>query len=132
MTLSEFKAWFEGYTEGLEAAPTKAQFDRIKEKVKLIDGAPVVQTIWLDYYRRYYPTYVPYPTPVWGQPYLGGVTFGGMSYAGNATAGAQGRADAQAYSNNFNAADLKLVGQQASTFDSHSAMYALGKAEAIN
>lgn len=34
MTLSEFKAWFEGYTEGFEGAPSVAQFERIKEKLR--------------------------------------------------------------------------------------------------
>ena len=36
MTLSEFKAWFEGFTESMEKAPTPNQWERIKERVAKI------------------------------------------------------------------------------------------------
>ncbi len=62
MTLQEFKAWFEGYTEGLEATPTKAQFDRIKERVKMIDGTPMTYPIFVASPTR--PLF-PYWTPSW-------------------------------------------------------------------
>lgn len=39
MTLAEFKAWFEGYTEAIEGAPTAAQFDKIKKKVATLNVA---------------------------------------------------------------------------------------------
>ena len=64
MTLSEFKAWFEGYTEGLEGAPTKAQFDRIKEKVKEISGTPTSYPIFVDRYRQWV------QPNQWGSPYV--------------------------------------------------------------
>ena len=43
MTVSEFKAWFEGYTENLnsEVAPSKKQWTRIKERIAEIKEAPV-------------------------------------------------------------------------------------------
>lgn len=118
MQLAEFKAWFEGYTEGLEAAPTKAQFDRIKEKVKEIDGKPITQTIYLrdywhpPYYYDRYRYYIIHPNDVGGMsPTMGslsGVATGGsLGTAGNATASAAG-------------------------FNSVHAMYALGKAESMN
>lgn len=53
MTLQEFKAWFEGYTEAIETAPTKAQFARIKEQVAKIDGSPVTRTVYEHIYREY-------------------------------------------------------------------------------
>lgn len=112
MTLSEFKAWFEGYTEGLEAAPTKAQFDRIKEKVKEIDGAPITHTVFVD---RYWPPYYYSST---GRHYG---TVGGVWLQGVGAASPQGRA--QQFGQN------QLAQNQ---FDSHSAMYALGKADALN
>lgn len=67
MTLSEFKAWFEGYTEGIEGVPTAAQFARIKEKVKAIDGTPITQTIFMERYRPYWDRsdFFPRPVPVW-------------------------------------------------------------------
>jgi len=104
MQLSEFKAWFEGYTEGLEAAPTKAQFDRIKEKVKEISGTPVTYPVYIDRYvepyRRYWTTYMSGAVGI-GAATMGSMQ-GGIDYAGDASA----------------------------SFESHSAMYALGKAEA--
>lgn len=104
MTLSEFKAWFEGYTEGLEAAPTKAQFDRIKEKVKEIDGTPVTP-IYID---RYWPVWQPTPAYPWRQDWY------------STTNVAQ-----------TNIGDFVVAGVDAA-FDGHAAMYALGRADAAN
>jgi hypothetical protein len=50
MTLSEFKAWFEGFTEDMDGAPTAKQFKKIKAKVADIDGAPVPIHIFRDRY----------------------------------------------------------------------------------
>lgn len=33
MTLAEFKAWFEGYTEGMNGPPSGPQWDRIKARI---------------------------------------------------------------------------------------------------
>jgi hypothetical protein len=60
MTLAEFKAWFEGFTESIEAAPTEKQFKRIKAKVAQIDGSAVTYPIFVD---RYWPS--PRPLPYW-------------------------------------------------------------------
>jgi hypothetical protein len=63
MTLAEFKAWFEGFTEGMEAAPDEKQWERIKARVKEINGVAVTKTVFVDHYvepyRRYWPN-VPY------------------------------------------------------------------------
>lgn len=125
MTLSEFKAWFEGYTEGLEAAPTKAQFDRIKEKVKEISGAPITQTVFLDRYRDY--------QRHWGQPvwYGGsaGYSVGSVGQgAGNAVLMSLGSVPhAAPQSARYLAGDNQTV-----EWDSHAAMYAVGKADAMS
>lgn len=109
MTLSEFKAWFEGYTEGLEAAPTKAQFDRIKEKVKEISGTPVSYPVYID---RYVEPYRRYWGQYWGATGVGYATSNSVAtYAANAAFAPKGDSVTE-------------------TFDSHAAMYALGKAEA--
>lgn len=116
MTLSEFKAWFEGYTEGLEAAPTKAQFDRIKEKVKLIDGAPVTYPVYVD---RYWPQPSPwYGTHPWRTYTTYSANNGATSGLGQATSNVQ--------------LVTTVQNDAAKSFDSHAAMYALGKAEAVN
>lgn len=62
MTLSEFKAWFEGFCEGIDGAPTPEQWVKVKEKVALLsppapfhDPRPVPLGQWA-------------PAPVWCQP----------------------------------------------------------------
>lgn len=53
MTLSEFKAWFDGYTENMDETPNKKQWKRIQARVKEIDGQTVTERVYLD---RYWPT----------------------------------------------------------------------------
>lgn len=48
MDLSEFKAWFEGFTESMNSPPNKKQWDRIKEKIDAIDGRAVVYREYVD------------------------------------------------------------------------------------
>lgn len=55
MTLSEFKAWFEGFTEDMDGAPSVKQFDKIKSKVEEIDDKPIEKTVFIDRYRDYFP-----------------------------------------------------------------------------
>lgn len=43
MTPSEFKAWFDGFTEAFTGCPTKAQWARIKDRVAEIDGKPITE-----------------------------------------------------------------------------------------
>ena len=53
MNLPEFKAWFEGFTESLTAAPNAQQWTRIKEKIgKIKDEPPTSRTVFVDYYER--------------------------------------------------------------------------------
>ncbi len=54
MTPSEFKAWFEGFTEAFSGVPTKVQWARVKERVAEIDGKPVTERVFID---RYWPQY---------------------------------------------------------------------------
>ncbi len=119
MTLAEFKAWFEGYTESMDSTPSEKQWTRIKARVKEIDGTPVTREIFVD---RYWPTW---PRPLWDLTYCGNNT-GLKTTAGdsgaaapyyNATWVANGNGDGALFVN-----DEK--------FDVHATMYALGKAEA--
>lgn len=131
MTLSEFKAWFEGFTESIEgkSAPTQKQWARIKEKVALIDGAPITQHIyvdrWVQPYRHYWDRY-------W--------TTAGMASGDNvAFLNAVGRNDGigvasaegtvfTGYSDGVQRGPL--IGELTATFDSHAAMRELGRVEA--
>ncbi|RTL71804.1 MAG: hypothetical protein EKK41_08030 [Hyphomicrobiales bacterium] len=105
MKLDEFKAWFEGFTESMERAPTAKQWKRIKERVAEIDGAPVTERIYLD---RYWPVVQPLYQP-W---YV------------NSPHWRRASASTTQYQNGLSSS---LQGQ----FDGVSAMYAAGQAEAL-
>lgn len=63
MTLSEFKAWFEGFSEIMDGNPDEKQWERIKARVAEINGSvttyPVFVDRYVEPYRRYWPN-VPY------------------------------------------------------------------------
>lgn len=113
MTNSEFKAWFDGFTEAIDKTPTIKQWARIKARVKEINGSPVTYPVYVD---RYWPTVRPY----WGLPYGGYAVSGNAASAGNMQA------------NNNAQSLLASVGQNQTEFDSSVAMHALGRAEAMN
>lgn len=50
MNLSEFKAWFEGFTENMDGEPNAKQWKRIKARVAEITPDP---TPWPVYIERY-------------------------------------------------------------------------------
>lgn len=60
MTLSEFKAWFEGFTETLEGPPNAKQWKRIQARVKEISGQPITERVYIDRYRDYFRSYLAY------------------------------------------------------------------------
>lgn len=68
MHLTEFKAWFQGYTEEMDAPPNKAQWAKIKKRVAEITAdytpTPVFIEKWVHPYRRYWqqPEYVAWRT----------------------------------------------------------------------
>lgn len=105
MTPTEFKAWFDGFTEAFGGCPTKAQWARIKTRVAEIDGRPITERHYID---RYWPLYRDCYFTTWGSvPGLYGTNLSAM--CGNNTAAAQ-----------------STIG---SSFTSSNAMYALGQAE---
>ena len=63
MTLSEFKDWFEGFTESMDGPPTAKQWKRIKRRVSEIDGDPITERIYIDRYIRPYRSW--WPNDVW-------------------------------------------------------------------
>lgn len=54
MNLSEFRAWFEGFTENISGVPTKKQWARIKERVEEITPDPTPWPIFIERYVRPY------------------------------------------------------------------------------
>lgn len=58
MTLQEFKAWFDGFTENIgEKVPTQKQWKRIKERVSEIDGTAISYPVYIDRWIHPYPRY---------------------------------------------------------------------------
>lgn len=56
MTLNEFKAWFDGFSEGMDGPPGENQWERIKARVGEITGNPVTHTYFYDHYWPPYPS----------------------------------------------------------------------------
>lgn len=58
MHLSEFKAWFEGFTEDMDGPPSPKQWRKIQARVKEITADYTPATVFIDRYvypyRRYY------------------------------------------------------------------------------
>jgi hypothetical protein len=52
MDLSEFQAWFEGYTEEMKGVPTKEQWSKIKKRVKEITPEPTPMPVFVNRYVR--------------------------------------------------------------------------------
>ena len=127
MKLDEFKAWFEGFTESMEGAPTAKQWKRIKERVGEIDGVPISHTVYVD---RYWPSV----QPLYYRQYPTWTFFGNANIPTSAQCYSAGTGNAQI----FGAGHGKSAHDVSSNnypgvpaFDSHSAMYAAGKAEAL-
>lgn len=68
MNLSEFKSWFEGFSEGIEDRPTKKQWERIKARADEIVPQATPLPVFIDRY-RYLPAYWH-----WNPAYVGGWT----------------------------------------------------------
>ena len=120
MTPTEFKAWFDGFTENCDGPPNEKQWDRIKARVAEINGVSITYPVFVERYRDwpryYYNGFYPNST---SPAYCGGAqwlsnTFG-TQLAATQTAGVQGSFNQEAFSNNF---------------DSTAAMYAAGRADA--
>lgn len=131
MTLSEFKAWFEGFTENLAGAPSAKQFEKIKAKVGEITGAPVTYPIYVD---RYVHPYRPYWDRFWAST-AGDATSTKATW-GEAISSLQavGRNDGVGVANfaifGPSAGRTDAGPNQTIEFDSHAAMRELGKMEA--
>lgn len=64
MTLNEFKAWFEGFSETMDGAPNEKQWERIKTRVGEINGSAISYPIFVD---RYVRPYRDWYSPSWVQ-----------------------------------------------------------------
>ena len=71
MTKSEFKAWFEGFSENIEKTPSPVQWKKIKDRVKEIDDTPTTYPVFVDRYRDIYRDIY--------RPYYGGNVYCGVT-----------------------------------------------------
>ncbi len=63
MNLSEFKAWFEGFTEDMDKPPTAKQWKRVKARVEEITSEPTPWPVFVERYFQPYRRY--YSEPQW-------------------------------------------------------------------
>ncbi len=107
MTLIEFKAWFEGFSEVMEGPPDEKQWERIKARVSEINGTATPYPVFIDRYvepyRRYWPN-VPYCAasssgPLVGQSGMAGVETNNGSFNSNAAMMDLGKAEYKAMLN---------------------------------
>jgi len=121
MTLQEFKAWFEGFTDGMGDKPNAAQWKKIKAKVAKIDGSVTTYPVFVD---RYWPR-------SWHGPYYGGPSW--VTQSSNGGTGQISNNVAQTLS-----AGAAPIGKNATTdleeaqllFDGSQAFADLGRLEA--
>ena len=65
MHISEFRAWFEGFTEDMTKPPNAKQWGRIKKRVKEITAESTPWPIFIDRYVRPYRDFWPRPQSTW-------------------------------------------------------------------
>ena len=95
MNLSEFKAWFEGFTEEMDGPPNAKQWKKIKSRVAEITSDPTPFPIIVDRYIR--------PLgPIWCGPWT-------ASYQGNNSTA--GLSNTQAF-NMVGKCDAKMIAAQ--------------------
>ena len=127
MTLAEFKAWFDGFTESMEGVPSDKQWERIKARVAEIDNKPVTYPVFVDRYRPYWLFANNWPTHG-TQMLCSSMSTAGDIGALSQNAGAVG-ARAMTAESHASLSGVKIGRQRPSEFDSSAAMLDLGKAE---
>lgn len=83
MNLSEFKAWFEGFTEDMDGPPNSKQWKRIKKRVSEITSEPTPYPIFVDRYVRPYPQWWTTWGTITGSPTYPSVTLMNTGTADN-------------------------------------------------
>ena len=74
MTPTEFKAWFDGFTENIKGVPSAKQWERIKERVKEVEGDAYVWRYDIrPWWPQWYVTTAPAPL---GNPAHTEITWG--------------------------------------------------------
>jgi hypothetical protein len=87
MTPSEFKHWFEGFTEAMHGLPNSKQWARIQERVKEINDVVTSYPIFVEKYwpARRWNEYTSYYGATWGGSSLDAVGIGLDSAVGKSS-----------------------------------------------
>lgn len=131
MTPSEFRSWFDGFTEAMDGPPSQKQWERIQARVKEITGTPTTYPVFVE---RYWPAIHPvlkYPAvPYWQTQ---GISTCSRADGVGAISLNAGPCDGKVGSVAFSTTTPVRRGDGGTVlanFDSHAAMNALGKADA--
>lgn len=85
MHLSEFQAWFEGFTEEMKGPPNKDQWAKIKKRVKEITADYTPAPIFIDRYVQPWRRYLDNDWVTWSaHSTLSAPTLADWSHAGKA------------------------------------------------
>ncbi len=124
MNLSEFKAWFGGFTENMDGPPGEKAWRRIQARIEEIKDAP--PTSYPVYIDRYWNNY---PRPWWDytSPYYGSV---GMSMQAALNNVQQAPQNYQAVPNGTGSPTTITYNPTTITYNPGDAFRALGRADA--
>lgn len=139
MNLSEFKAWFEGFTESMDRPPGEKAWKRIQDRIKSIKSdEPTARHVFHEYYERPWRRWYGYG-PHWGDVVGIGASAVQMGLNGGQTALQVGDvASSMAIGSSQNAASgvyphpdsISTVVDE--RFDAAAAFNKLGRAEALS
>lgn len=119
MNLSEFKAWFEGFTESMDGPPGEKAWKRITDRIKSIKSdEPTTKHVFREYYER--------PWHRWYDR----VSCSGAMPSGGLQGGTMNFSHASQLLACNSSAPSRSV--DAETFDPRTAFNRLGKAEALS
>lgn len=62
MILNEFKAWLDGYCDGMCGAPNDTQWSKIKKRLAEVDGEVTTKTVFVDRWQQPHGLYNKMPT----------------------------------------------------------------------
>lgn len=120
MNLSEFKAWFEGFTESMDGPPGEKAWKRIQDRIKSIKSdEATTKHVFHEFYER------PWRRWYTEGPWWNGVQYGPVSAVGIA------QSSIQANSGGIMAQANNLAEYQ-DLFDAGAAFNKLGRAEALS
>lgn len=131
MNLSEFKAWFEGFTESMDGPPGEKAWKRIQDRIKSIKSdEPTARHVFHEYYERPWHRWYTKVEPGWVVPLMqSGQIAMQNGYAGGASNLVNSNAVQSLAAPNI---QMQGVSSASVNFDPQEAFNRLGRAEALS